>query len=57
MDSLAAYLSASGIDKTAGKLQPYLDGAVIVDARLLKLDDAAAWVQEISKCGCLSRSS
>ena len=40
----------SGIGKTAEKLQPYLSGAAVVDAKLLKSpSDAAAWVRGISK--------
>ena len=40
----------SGIGKTAEKLRPYLSGADVVDAKLLKSpSDAAPWVRGISK--------
>ena len=40
----------SGIGKTAEKLQPYLSGAAVIGAKLLKSpSDAAAWVRGISK--------
>ena len=38
----------SGIGKTADKLRPYIEGAEIVDAKVLKsADAAAAWAKEL----------
>lgn len=38
----------SGIGKTADKLRPYIDGAEIIDAKVLKsAEDAAVWAKQI----------
>ena len=38
----------SGIGRTADKLKPYIDGAEIVDARVLKsATDAKGWAESI----------
>ena len=48
--ALFATSGGSGMGKTAEKLQPYLSGAFVVDAKLFQSSsDAAAWVRRISQ--------